>query len=106
MSFGQMQLISLARAIVTDPPVLLLDEMTSGLDALTEKNVLSAIKRVSKNRTIITISHRLSGIIDADEVFILDNGRVAESGKPDELTEKQSWFAVFKKLEALNWKIQ
>jgi ATP-binding cassette subfamily B protein len=80
LSFGQTQLLSLARAIVTDPPLLLLDELTSGLDAMTEKQVLRAIRNISGNRTIITISHRLSGIIDADTVHIMERGRIMESG--------------------------
>lgn len=87
LSFGETQLISLARAIVTDPPVLLLDELTSGLDSVTERNVLNAIRDVSSKRTILTISHRLSGIIDAQTVHIMDSGRIMESGSPSELAE-------------------
>jgi ATP-binding cassette subfamily B protein len=105
LSYGQTQLLSLARAIVTNPPILLLDELTSGMDALTEKTVLEAIRLVSKDRTIITISHRLSGIIDADIVHIMDSGRVMESGTPQELTEKEGWYAIFKKLESLGWRV-
>ncbi len=89
LSFGQMQLLSLARAIVTNPPILLLYELTSGLDALTEKALLNAIRQVSSNRTIITISHRISGIIDADTVHIMDAGKVVESGSPEELSKKR-----------------
>lgn len=104
-SFGQMQLLSLARAIVTNPPILLLDELTSGLDALTERKLLNAIREVSSNRTIITISHRISGIIDADIVHIMDSGRVVESGSPEELSQKEGWFAVYKRLEERGWKV-
>ena len=105
LSFGQMQLLSLARAIVTNPPILLLDELTSGLDALTERKLLNAIREVSSNRTIITISHRISGIIDADIVHIMDAGRVVESGSPEELSQKDGWFAVYKRLEERGWKV-
>ncbi len=105
LSFGQMQLLSLARAIVTNPPILLLDELTSGLDALTEKTLLNAIRQVSSNRTIITISHRISGIIDADTVHIMDAGKVVESGSPEELSKKEGWFAIYKRLEEHGWKV-
>lgn len=105
ISFGQTQLLSLARAIVTNPPLLLLDELTSGLDTLTEKSILDSIRDVSENRTIITISHRLSGIIDADTVHIMDAGRIMESGSPYELSEKEGWYAIFKRLETHGWKV-
>ncbi len=105
LSYGQTQLLSLARAIVTNPPLLLLDELTSGLDALTEKTILKAIRLVSTNRTIITISHRLSGVIDAEMVHIMDSGRIMESGTPQELTEKEGWYAIYKRLETLGWKL-
>ncbi len=105
LSFGQMQLLSLARAIVTNPPLLLLDELTSGLDAVTERQVLNAIRAISGSRTIITISHRLSGIIDADTVHIMERGRVMESGSPQSLARKEGWYARYKRLEELGWRI-
>lgn len=103
LSFGQMQLLTLARAIVTNPPVLLLDELTSGMDAITEAKVLQAIKDISINRTIITISHRLSGIIDADYVYVLSYGKIIEQGNPNELIKNQSWYAKYKQLEEIGW---
>lgn len=105
LSFGQTQLLSLARAIVTDPPLLLLDELTSGLDAMTERQVLSAIRIISSQKTIITISHRISGIIDADMVHIMERGRIMESGSPEALTKKEGWYARYKRLEDSNWRI-
>jgi ATP-binding cassette subfamily B protein len=105
LSFGQTQLLSLARAIVTDPPLLLLDELTSGLDAMTEKQVLSAIRNISGNRTIITISHRLSGIIDADTVHIMERGRIMESGSPSKLAAEEGWYSIYKRLEDRGWQI-
>jgi ATP-binding cassette subfamily B protein len=105
LSFGQTQLLSLARAIVTDPPILLLDELTAGLDAVTERLVLAAIRNISGEKTIITISHRLSGIIDADTVHIMERGRIMESGSPQDLVKKEGWYARYKRLEDLNWKI-
>ncbi|HSL94232.1 MAG TPA: ABC transporter ATP-binding protein [Bacillota bacterium] len=105
LSFGQSQLLSLARAIVTDPPVLLLDELTSGLDSLTERFVLKAIREVSQGRTIVTISHRLSGIIDAETVHIMERGKIMESGSPTELARKEGWYAIYKRLEDRGWRI-
>jgi ATP-binding cassette subfamily B protein len=72
---------------------------------LTERKLLNAIREVSSNRTIITISHRISGIIDADIVHIMDAGRVVESGSPEELSQKEGWFAVYKRLEERGWKV-
>jgi len=105
LSFGQTQLLSLARAIVTDPPLLLLDELTSGLDAVTERQVLGAIRNISGSKTIITISHRLSGIIDADTVHIMERGRIMESGDPQTLARKEGWYSRYKRLEERNWRI-
>ncbi len=105
LSFGQQQLLSLSRAIVTKPKVILLDEVTSGMDALTESTVLSAIKNIGEDTTIVTISHRLSGIIDADMVHILDGGKIRESGSPDDLTAKKGWYSIYKQLEDNNWKM-
>lgn len=105
MSFGETQLLSLARALVTNPPIILLDEITSGLDVITEEKILKVIRGLGKNRTVITISHRLSGIIDADTVHVLDSGKIKESGTPEELTEKESWYKIFKRLEENSWKI-
>ncbi len=105
LSFGQTQLLSLARAIVTDPPLLLLDELTSGLDAVTERSVLQAIADISGKKTILTISHRLSGIIDADTVHIMERGRIVESGSPAELMQKEGWYSRYKRLEDANWRI-
>lgn len=105
LSHGQYQLLSLARAIVLNPPILLLDEVTSGLDAVTEARVYSALKQASTGRTIITISHRVSGIIDADWVNIIDNGKIVQSGTPDELAGKEGWYAVYNRLEKLGWHV-
>ncbi|MDK2803839.1 MAG: ATP-binding cassette, subfamily multidrug efflux pump [Peptostreptococcaceae bacterium] len=103
LSFGQNQLLSLARAVVTDPPLLLLDEPTSGLDAMTEEMIFKAFRAIGTNRTIITISHRLSGIIDADEVYIMASGKIVQSGSPEKLAGEKGWYNVFRQLEDLGW---
>jgi len=105
LSFGQTQLLSLARAIVTDPPLLLLDELTSGLNALTERQVLETIRQISSRKTILTIRHRLSGIIDADKVHIMERGRIVESGDPQELAQREGWYSRYKRLEDHGWQV-
>ena len=105
LSRGQGQLLSLARAIVTDPPILLLDEPTSGVDAVTEAGIIKAFRQASRNRTIITISHRLSGILDAETVFIMGSGKIVESGKPTYLARKGGWYSVYRQLENAGWEI-
>ena len=106
LSRGQGQLLSLARAIVSDPPILLLDEPTSGVDAVTEAGIIKAFRQASQDRTIITISHRLSGILDAEEVHIMGTGRIVESGRPEELAGKEGWYSVYRQLENVGWKIE
>ncbi len=106
LSRGQGQLLSLARAIVSDPPILLLDEPTSGVDAVTEASIIKAFRQASQNRTIVTISHRLSGILDAEEVHIMGSGRIVESGRPEELAGKEGWYSVYRQLENVGWKME
>lgn len=106
LSYGQAQLLALARAIVTDPPLLLLDEPTSGLDAVTERAVYEAFRAAGENRTILTISHRLSGVLDADVVDIMAHGQVVQSGRPEVLAGEEGWYRVFKQLEDLGWSMQ
>lgn len=105
LSAGQNQLLSMARAVVSDPAVLLLDEPTSGMDAITEAKVFEAFRAASRNRTIITISHRLSGIIEADNIFIMASGRIAQSGTPEKLAGERGWYSVFKQLEDIGWRV-
>lgn len=106
LSNGQYQLLSLARAIVCNPPILLLDEVTAGLDAITEQKVFRALKEISKERTILTISHRVSGIIDADEIIILQKGRIVERGTPKELGGREGWYAKYNEIEKLGWRVE
>ncbi len=103
LSSGEVQLLSLARAIVGNPKVLLLDEPTSGMDSKTEAQVFAAVRLASEGRTIFSISHRLSGIIDADCVHVVANGKVVESGPPDVLAGQNGWYSVYKRIEDANW---
>lgn len=85
LSGGQKQRISIARAILKDAPVLLLDEPTSALDRETEAFVNETLKEISKDRTVITVAHRLSTITDYDEIIVIDEGKIVESGTHEEL---------------------
>ena len=85
LSGGQRQRISIARAILKDAPVLLLDEPTSALDRETEAFVNETLKEISKDRTVITVAHRLSTITDYDEIIVIDEGKIVEYGTHEEL---------------------
>ncbi|WP_058235492.1 ABC transporter ATP-binding protein [Devriesea agamarum] len=84
-SGGEKQRLAIARTVLRDPPILLLDEATSSLDVATERAMSSAIAALSEGRTTVTIAHRLSTVRDADEILVLDKGRVAERGTYDHL---------------------
>lgn len=89
LSHGQRQLMSIARAILADPKILILDEATSSVDARTEKKIQDAMVKLMKNRTSLIIAHHLSTIRDADKIVVMDAGRVVEIGNHEELLEKK-----------------
>ena len=92
LSQGQRQLLAIARAVLADPKILILDEATSSVDTRTEKNIQDAMVRLMKNRTSLIIAHRLSTIQDADLIVVMDHGRVVETGSHEELLEKQGYY--------------
>jgi ABC-type multidrug transport system fused ATPase/permease subunit len=99
LSGGQRQRIGIARAIIRDNPILILDEPTAALDTESEKLVIEALERLMKGRTVITIAHRLSTIRDADKIIVLKGGVVAEQGSHDELLARDGVYAELYRIQ-------
>ena len=93
LSGGQMQRLAIARAIIRDPKVIILDEATSSLDIESEERVRTALDRIMKNRTTFVVAHRVSTIKNVDRIVILKNGRITEQGSPSELLEKDNFYS-------------
>ena len=92
LSQGQRQLISIARAAVADPPVMILDEATSSIDTRTESLVQKGMDNLMKGRTVFVIAHRLSTVQNSDVIMVLDHGRIIERGSHDELIAKKGTY--------------
>ena len=92
-SGGQKQRLALARAILHDSPIYIFDEATSNIDVESEEIILSEIKKLLNHKTIIMISHRLENVVNADRIYCLENGNIAESGTHDELLSHHGTYA-------------
>jgi ATP-binding cassette subfamily B protein len=93
LSGGEKQRVAIARTLLKDPPLLILDEATSALDSRTEAAIQETLQEVSRRRTTIVVAHRLSTVVEADEIIVLDQGRVAERGTHAQLLRRKGLYA-------------
>ena len=107
LSGGERQRISIARALLKDAPVVLLDEATASLDVENETQVQGALSRLLTGKTVIVIAHRMRTVMSADKIVVLEEGRVAEQGSPEELLAAGGLFARMVRLqtESANWSL-
>ena len=94
LSGGEKQRVAIARTLLKDPPVLVLDEATSALDSRTETEIQDVLRSISRKRTTIVVAHRLSTVVDADEIIVLDQGRIVERGRHGDLVRADGLYAV------------
>lgn len=108
LSGGERQRISIARAIIKDAPIIILDEATANVDPENEEALMQAIHSLTKDKTIIMIAHRLKTVEHADQIIVLDKGRIVEQGKHRELLAKQGLYSRFiqERRSAASWRIQ
>jgi ATP-binding cassette subfamily B protein len=93
LSGGEKQRVAIARTLLKNPPILILDEATSALDTRTERAIQEELRQIAKDRTTLIIAHRLSTIVDADEIIVLDHGKVLEQGSHWDLVAKGGRYA-------------
>ena len=101
LSGGQKQRTALARALMVDPRLLILDDALSAVDTYTEEEILSRLRGVMRQRTSLIVSHRVSTVRDADRIFVLDRGRIVERGRHDELVARGGLYATLYRQQLL-----
>ena len=107
LSGGERQRISIARAIMKDSPIIILDEATANVDPEKERDLMAAINELTKEKTVIMIAHRLKTVRNADTIVVIDKGKIVEQGKHDELVKQNGIYARFidSRREAVSWKL-
>ena len=107
LSGGEKQRISIARALIKDAPIVLLDETTSNLDADNEQEINKALDKLMEGKTVIVIAHRLNTIVNADQILVLQNGNIAEQGTHQELIKRGGWYShvISEQEKSKEWKI-
>lgn len=101
LSGGQKQRLAIARALIINPEILILDDALSAVDARTEKQILSALKAERQEKTTIIAAHRMSSVMNADKIIVFEQGEIIESGTHAELMLKQGWYAQMYKQQQL-----
>ena len=107
LSGGEKQRISIARAIMKDAPIIILDEATANVDPENERDLIAAIKELTKEKTVIMIAHRLKTVRNADQIIVIDKGKIAEKGKHSDLANQNGIYARFisSRKKAVSWKL-
>jgi len=106
LSGGQKQRTALARAVFVDPRILILDDALSAVDTYTEEEILSRLRGVMRQRTSILVSHRISTVRDADQIFVMKDGHIAERGRHDELVSRNGLYAAMYRKQLLEEELQ
>ena len=107
LSGGEKQRVSIARAIMKDAPIIILDEATANVDPENERDLMAAVSELTKEKTVIMIAHRLKTVRDADQIIVIDKGKIAEQGKHKTLAKSGGIYARFidSRKQAVSWKI-